>query len=253
MSSSSPVLIRPLPPHPALDDYYRGAKHDFVRRIFDQGAADYDRVERMMALGSGSWYRRQALWRAGLREGMKVLDVAIGTGLVAREELGIVGQRGQVIGIDPSSGMLAQARQSLTIPVIMGIGEQLPLADCSFDFVSMGYALRHVADINTVFVQYHRVLRPGGRLCVLELTRPRGRIRNALLRLYMRTIIPRLTRLLTRRTQSQLLWQYYWDTIESCISPQQVLSAIERAGFTEIGHMRELGLFSEYTAVKPLG
>src|SRR5687768_6066509 len=90
-----------LPPHPVLHRYYGpGAKHkqQFVRRIFDDGAADYDRIERLMALGSGSWYRRRALRRAGLATGMRALDVAIGTGLVAREAIEIVGPRGTVVG-----------------------------------------------------------------------------------------------------------------------------------------------------------
>src|SRR5438046_424284 len=81
------------PPHPALPRYYGPSerKSSFVRRIFDGAAPDYDRIERWMALGSGSWYRRQALTRAGLAAGMRVLDVAVGTGLVAREEIDITG------------------------------------------------------------------------------------------------------------------------------------------------------------------
>src|SRR2546428_14161610 len=90
-------------PHPALPRYYDdgvSGKRSFVRRIFNQTAGDYDRVERVMALGSGSWYRRQALRRAGLAAGMRVLDVAIGTGLVAREEIDIAGDPRLVLGLD---------------------------------------------------------------------------------------------------------------------------------------------------------
>src|SRR5687768_10430333 len=100
-------LRRALPPHPALDRYYRSTsdarerdenKSAFVRGVFNQGAADYDRVERVMSFGSGSWYRRQALLRAGMTRGMRVLDVAVGTGLVAREEVRIVGDPRRVVG-----------------------------------------------------------------------------------------------------------------------------------------------------------
>jgi demethylmenaquinone methyltransferase/2-methoxy-6-polyprenyl-1,4-benzoquinol methylase len=240
-----------LPPHPALSRYYQGSKRPFIRQIFDRGAADYDRVERVMALGSGSWYRRHALRRAGLDRGMKVLDVAIGTGLVAREEIGLVGDPRLVVGLDPSAGMLAQAKKSLDISVLMGLGEQLPVADGSFDFLSMGYALRHVSDLNIVFAEFLRALKPGGRLCVLELTRPRGRIKTAMLRAYMRRLVPALTWLITRRGDSQLLWQYYWETIESCIPPEQVLGALANAGFANINRHVELGIFTEYTATKP--
>src|ERR1043165_7722134 len=96
-------------PHPAMPRYYDAAdssKRSFVRRIFNQTAGDYDRVERLMALGSGSWYRRQALRRAGLAQGMRVLDVAIGTGLVAREEVEITGDPKLVFGLDLSIVMV---------------------------------------------------------------------------------------------------------------------------------------------------
>src|SRR5689334_15006376 len=103
------VAETPLAPHPPLGRYYAtpDAKRKFVGAIFDQTAGEYDRIERMMAFGSGPWYRRQALRRAGLAPGMKCLDVAVGTGLVGREAVGIVGAGGEVVGLDPSTGMLA--------------------------------------------------------------------------------------------------------------------------------------------------
>src|SRR3954466_15597742 len=97
-----------LAPPPPLPRYYAGEsdKRSFVRKIFNETAPDYERVERWMAFGSGSWYRRQALLRGGLTRGMRVLDVAIGTGLVAREEVAITGNAKLVLGIDPSVGMI---------------------------------------------------------------------------------------------------------------------------------------------------
>src|SRR5665213_261383 len=89
-------------PHAPLQLYYGNErqKRSFIRNIFDSTAGDYDRVERTMALGTGSWYRRQALGRAGLCAGMKVLDVAVGTGLVAREASALAGGPGFVVGLD---------------------------------------------------------------------------------------------------------------------------------------------------------
>lgn len=242
-----------LQPHPTLEAYYAGEseKRAFVRHIFDATAGDYDRVERMMALGSGSWYRRQALRRAGLERGMRVLDVAVGTGLVAREEIRLVGSPDLVLGVDPSAGMLSCAVRSLGIRAAMGVGEQLPLADGAFDFVSMGYALRHVADVGAAFREYYRVLKPGGRLCVLEITRPRSRAGYLLLKGYMKTVVPLLTRLATRHADTQLLWRYYWETIESCVTPTRVMESVAAAGFEDVRRQAELGFFSEYTARKP--
>jgi demethylmenaquinone methyltransferase/2-methoxy-6-polyprenyl-1,4-benzoquinol methylase len=242
-----------LAPHPTLPRYYADdrARAGFVRRIFDAGAADYDRIERMMALGSGSWYRRQALRRAGLAAGMRVLDVAIGTGLVAREEVGIVGDPAHVLGLDPSPGMLAQAIQNLAVRVVLGRAEQLPLAADQFDFLSMGYALRHISDLTRAFAEFHRVIRPGGTACILEITRPRSRVAGALLRQYMRRVVPALARLTGRRAESPMLWEYFWDTIAACVPPERVTAALSEAGFVDVAVRKELGIFSQYTARKP--
>jgi demethylmenaquinone methyltransferase/2-methoxy-6-polyprenyl-1,4-benzoquinol methylase len=241
-------------PHPMLPRYYDDAadKRSFVRRVFNPtAAADYDRIERLMAIGSGSWYRRRALVRAGLAHGMRVLDVAIGTGLVAREEVDITGDPRLVLGVDPSVGMIAEARRMLPVTAVMGVAEQLPLADGQFDFLSMGYALRHLSDLSVAFREFGRVLRPGGRLCILEITRPRTRLRRAAMKAYMRFVVPTVTRLTTRHADSQLLWQYYWDTIEQCVPAETVMAALARAGFADVAHHQELGMFSEYTGRKP--
>src|SRR5690349_14066370 len=110
-----------VPPHPTLTEYYGSApsKRPFLTKIFDATAVDYDRIERMMAFGTGPWYRRQALKRAGLAEGMKVLDVAVGTGLVAREEIRLTGSADLVLGLDPSLGMLSQAVKALKIRALL--------------------------------------------------------------------------------------------------------------------------------------
>ena len=109
-------------PHPTLPGYYGRAeqRRGFVRDLFNHTAPDYDRVERLLALGSGPWYRRRALTRAGLVPGMQVLDVAMGTGLVAREAKRLVGETGRVIGLDPSIGMLTEANHALALQTILG-------------------------------------------------------------------------------------------------------------------------------------
>ena len=242
----------PLAPHPTLEKYYAGPEHkrSFVRRIFDESAGEYDRVERMMALGTGPWYRRQALRRAGLAPGMKCLDVAVGTGLVAREAVGLVGDPESVIGLDPSPGMLAQAAQALPVKLVVGRAERLPFADGSFDFLSMGYALRHVSDVAVTMREFLRVLRPGGMLCLLEITRPQGRIPLALVRFYMKAVVPYLSRFTAGAPQQRLLWEYYWDTINACVPPATLRDAMEAAGFADVKRHVELRIFSEYTGRK---
>jgi len=243
---------QPLEPHPALPDYYPDLtqRPAFVRRMFDRTAGYYDRVNQLLSFGSGSWYRRRALTRAGLQPGMKVLDVAIGTGLVARQALAVTGDPQSVTGLDISAGMLAEVRRLLKLPLIQGLMEQLPVADERFDFISMGYALRHVADLNATFHEFHRVLRPGGVLLILEITRPAQPFKRALLKFYLGKVIPLLSRLTTGNRDMQTLMRYYWDTIENCVPPETIIAAIRDAGFTEAGCDVEFDLFRAYSGRK---
>jgi demethylmenaquinone methyltransferase/2-methoxy-6-polyprenyl-1,4-benzoquinol methylase len=239
--------LDPLTPHPGTVADAE-ARRRFTRRMFDSSAPDYDRVDRVLALGSGSWYRRQALLRAGLAPGMRMLDVAVGTGLVAREALGVVGARGCVVGIDPSAGMLAQSGvHGLTLA--RARAEALPFAAQSFDFLCLGYALRHVADLGAVFAEFRRVLRPGGQLLVLEITRPAGRFAAAALKAYLRGVVPALARVVAASRDTPALYRYYWDTIEACVPPARIVASLAAAGFARVAHGVRLGIFSEYSAL----
>ncbi|MEX2240342.1 MAG: class I SAM-dependent methyltransferase [Burkholderiales bacterium] len=236
----------PLPPMPA---YYADveAKRRFTGRMFDSSAPDYDRVDRLLALGSGSRYRHQALLRAGLAREMRMLDVAVGTGLVAREAVRVVGDRGCVIGVDPSAGMVAHS-EARGLALARGRAEMLPFAPQSFDFLCMGYALRHLTDLQVAFQEFRRVLRPGGRLLLLEITRPEGRVASALLKAYLRGVVPALAGLVSRSKDTATLYRYYWDTIESCVPPERIMDTMSAAGFSGVGRTVALGIFSEYSA-----
>lgn len=240
-------------PHPPLTGYYGRAEDRprWVRRMFDGTAADYDRIERLIGFGSGSRYRHDALITAGLRRGMQVLDVGVGTGLVARQAAAIVGDPACVTGLDPSPEMLHNANVPAGVRLVEGYAENIPCPDASFDLVSMGYALRHIADLSAAFCEFFRVLRPGGRLCILEITRPGKKLQAALLKYYLREVVPWLAKLAARQADTSLLWSYHWDTIDACATPGSVLHTLESAGFRSAHRHVELKIFSEYRAEKP--
>jgi demethylmenaquinone methyltransferase / 2-methoxy-6-polyprenyl-1,4-benzoquinol methylase len=240
------------PPHPVLEEYYRVAaeRHSFVGELFDGAARYYNHIGRMLDLGSGPMYRRQALQRAGLKRGMRLLDVATGTGLVARGGVEILGDPRHVIGVDPSSGMLREARIAVSSPLTRGRAESLPFRADSFDMLSMGFALRHVDDLEIAFDEYRRVLRPGGRILLLEVSRPNSRIMRWMIRTHFQRVLPWLTRLSTRSQPAQLLMKYYWDTIDRCVPPATILNVLRRHGFVDVKRRVYCGFLSEYVAVK---
>jgi demethylmenaquinone methyltransferase/2-methoxy-6-polyprenyl-1,4-benzoquinol methylase len=240
---------RSLAPHPRLSEYYddEASRRRLLDRLFDHSARDYDRIGRWMSFGSGEWYRAEALRRGGLRPGMKVLDVATGTGPVARAAARVVGA-GNVVALDPSVGMLLQARTAVGVNGVRGLGERLPWRDGSFDFLSMGYALRHVADLRAAFAEYHRVLRPGGAVILLEIARPTSRLGYLWLRFYLGRVIPWLTRWRTKNRDAETVMRYFWDTIDRCVPAEEILAALADAGFEQPRRTTQLGMLAEYTA-----
>jgi demethylmenaquinone methyltransferase / 2-methoxy-6-polyprenyl-1,4-benzoquinol methylase len=240
-------------PHEPLTSYYpdESRRRAWLRGIFDRAAPDYDAIERAMAFGSGPWYRARALRSAGLAQGMRVLDVGMGTGLVTREAVAITGDAALVTGVDPSPGMVGQAHLPTGVQTRIGSAEDLPCDDGAYDFLSMGFALRHVSDLARVFDEYFRVLAPGGRLCVLEITRPSSAAGMVFLKFYMRAVVPLIARVVGKKQESVELMRYYWDTIEACVPPQTVMAAIENAGFVDVRRDVELGVFSAYCGRKP--
>ena len=240
-------------PHPTLPRHYPRPeeRQRFVDGLFDAAAPHYDWICRVMSLGSGQLYRRQALGRASLRPGQRVLDVATGTGLVAQAALSVVGDPRAVVGVDPSAGMLQESRRALPITLVRGRGEALPIRGEQFDLVSMGYALRHVPELEATFREYHRVLKPGGRVVVLEISRPRSRAALLLVRFYLKTVVPLLTRVGTGSPPAARLMEYYWDTIEQCVPPEAITGALRAAGFADVERRVTGGILSEYAGRKP--
>jgi len=242
-------------PHVPLTNYYpdEAARAGFVQDMFNSTAEDYDRMEHILGFGTGKWYRGEALKRAGLKPGMRILDMGVGTGLVACEAAAIVGQPELVVGVDPSPGMMANARVPAGVQLVQGRAESIPFPDNHFDFLSMGYALRHISDLRTAFREFHRVLKPGGKICLLEITCPESAWGRFLLKVYMKGWVPLLAPFIGHRRNTRRLWRYYWDTIEACLPPAQIVAELEAAGFKGARRyidVRTMSIFAEFQAEK---
>ena len=242
-----------VPPHPELRDYYDAgdSRQSFLNELFDRTACQYRAIVAVIGFGSGLWHRRRALGGAGLRPGMRVLDVACGPGLTTQCALELAGPTGYVVGLDPSSGMLREAWKAPCRNLVQGIGEDLPFPDGTFDFVSMGYALRHVSDLRVAFREYRRVLRPGGIVLLLEISRPRSTTLLTLSRFYIRTVMGAVFARATGNQDMRTLMRYWWDTTEHCVAPEAILAALRDVGLVEVG-LTELfsGLIRDYRAVR---
>jgi demethylmenaquinone methyltransferase/2-methoxy-6-polyprenyl-1,4-benzoquinol methylase len=240
------------PPHAPLTDWYErpSDRLDYVQDLFNKSAPHYDTVEKLF-LNGGIHYRRLSLAFNGLKPGMKVLDVAVGTAAVSMGAVKIVGPQGRVVGVDPNPGMLREARKKVDIPLARGVAQALPFRSESFDFVTMGIALRHVSDLKAAFGEYCRVLKPGGTVWILESHVPRKGIGHALTKLVWARIIPGLTYLATRSRDAKELMDYYWDTIDQCVEPERVVEAMRAGGFASArSRVVVPGAFCEYLGKK---
>jgi demethylmenaquinone methyltransferase/2-methoxy-6-polyprenyl-1,4-benzoquinol methylase len=252
MSQETAPTPDKLPPHPTLRPYYDRDpdRSRYVLDLFDETARYYNTVEKIF-LNGGLLYRRLSLRRAGLRPGMRVLDVAIGTAAVARGAVRLVGPTGKVFGVDPSMGMMREARRVFRGPLTRGVAQDLPFRSDTFDFVTMGIALRHVSDLVQAFTQYHRVLKPGGKVWILEGHVPRSSLGHRMTRFAWKTVIPGLTLAFTRDRRAKELMDYYWDTVERCVPPEQIVGAMQKAGFEDVKfEVIVPGAFCEYTGRK---
>ncbi|TKS58170.1 MAG: hypothetical protein EWM73_03614 [Nitrospira sp.] len=247
------VPMVPVAPHPPLRRYYSEdeKRQAFLNELFNRTAYQYRNIDKATGFGSGLWYRRKALREAGLKAGMHVLDVACGPALVAQCAHDVVGPSGRVIGLDPSIGMLREAQKGPCRNIVRGIGEQLPFPDASFDFLSMGYALRHVSNLKTAFSEYRRVLKPGGIVLLLEICRPRSALLLSLSRFYIKTVMGIVFAVSTGNRDMKTLMEYWWDTTEFCVPSESILDALQEVGFADCSsHELFNGLLRDYRAIR---
>jgi demethylmenaquinone methyltransferase / 2-methoxy-6-polyprenyl-1,4-benzoquinol methylase len=201
---------------------------DGVRAMFDRIAPVYDAMNRAITMGlDGRWRRLAAA--SVVQPGDRVLDAACGTGdlAIAAREAG-----GQVTGLDFSGRMLERARRkSDAIAWVQGDVLALPFEDASFDAATIGFGIRNVEDLDAGLSELARVVRPGGRLAVLEITRPRGALRP-FFRLWFDVLIPLAGKVLP----GGVAYSYLPASVRRFPGPDDLADALRRAGFADVGY-----------------
>ena len=200
-----------------------------VRAMFDRIAPVYDRMNSLMTGGLDGRWRRDAVRAARLRRGMRALDVACGTGRLARLAAARVAPTGAVVAIDASEGMVTRAgaeRSAIAIDYRVADALALPFPDASFDAATIGFGLRNLADYAGGLAEMRRVVRPGGRVVVLEIAQPAGGPGRALFGLWFRGVVP----LLGRVARHPGAYAYLPASVLAYPAPDRVADLLRAAG-----------------------
>ena len=196
-----------------------------VRTMFDTIAPRYELVNRLLTFGLDARWRRTARERLGLAPGSTVLDLACGTGDFCRllRSAGL-----QVIGVDLSIGMLQAARTDA--PLLQADVLHLPMRDGAVDGITCGFALRNLVELPGFFEELGRVVRPGGRIVLLDASRPSNRIARAGHGVYFTKFVPFVGGLLSDRDA----YRYLPQSLAYLPPVDAMLSALRSAGFTDV-------------------
>lgn len=243
MSENAPQ--KPSTPAPGSVDFGyqqvpREEKAQRVREVFESVADKYDLMNDLMSAGVHRLWKRFALAQTGLRPGQVALDVAGGTGDLAAGMAGQVGERGQVVLSDINAAMLAVGRDRLldrgllrNVRFALANAERLPFAEESFDCVTIGFGLRNVTDKAAALASMRRVLRPGGRLLVLEFSKPVVPGLKPVYDAYSFNVLPWLGGKVAGDSDS---YRYLAESIRQFPDQQTLLGMMRAAGLEDCRH-----------------
>jgi demethylmenaquinone methyltransferase/2-methoxy-6-polyprenyl-1,4-benzoquinol methylase len=221
--------------HFGFETVAEGDKARRVAEVFDSVAPRYDLMNDLMSAGLHRVWKAFTVQLAGLRPGQRVLDVASGTGDLARAFAQRVQPGGMVVATDINGAMLDEGRRRLLdagvcVPAVQCDAEQLPFADASFDRVSVAFGLRNMTHKDAALAEFRRVLRPGGKLLVLEFSRPWEPVRP-LYDWYSFQVLPRLGRLVAGDAGS---YRYLAESIRKHPDQATLKTMMEQAGFVGV-------------------
>jgi demethylmenaquinone methyltransferase/2-methoxy-6-polyprenyl-1,4-benzoquinol methylase len=225
--------------HFGYDQIPASEKQSRVGGVFDSVAGNYDLMNDVMSLGIHHLWKKFTLELCGLRAGHKVLDLAGGTGDLAIKQAAMVGESGEVYLADINASMLQRGRDRVIdkalvdrVHAIQCNAETLPFADNSLDCITIAFGLRNVTDKARALNSMRRILKPGGRLCVLEFSKPLYSSLEKIYDLYSFKILPRLGEWIAQDRDS---YQYLAESIRMHPDQQALKTMmIEEAEFDEV-------------------
>jgi demethylmenaquinone methyltransferase/2-methoxy-6-polyprenyl-1,4-benzoquinol methylase len=224
-----------------------------IRGMFDRIAGVYDLMNTAMTAGLHHRWRERAADRAELERGDCALDACCGTGDLAFELARRVGPEGRVIGSDFSERMLDLARDKASgraAPVRFEWGDalDLPYEDASFDAVTVGFGVRNLSDLDRGISELARVLRPGGRVVILEITQPRRPPLSTFFGLWFDRLVPLLGRVAGDRDA----YEYLPRSVKRFPAPEGLAAIIDRAGLERIRYtVLAGGIIAIHSGVRP--
>ena len=234
----------------------RDAKAGMVRGVFDSVASRYDLMNDLMSGGVHRLWKRFTIELSAARPGQTILDIAGGTGDLAARFSRLVGPEGQVILADINAAMLEVGRDRLidkgatgNIEVVQADAQALPFEDNSVDCITIAFGLRNVTDKDMALRSMLRVLRPGGRLLVLEFSKPTSPLLGKAYDQYSFQILPAMGRLITQDAES---YRYLAESIRKHPDQDTLLGMMEDAGFAECRyHNMTGGIVALHQGFKP--
>ena len=223
-----------------------------VRRLYDRAANRYDLLNNLMSFGTSNWYRRRTILSLDLPTDASLVDVGSGTGSLALAAQRFLPDSSAIIAVDPSPEMRALASRAGVRDVRDGSFASIPVGDASMDAMVSGFAIRYVEDLSEAFAEACRVLRPGGRLVLLEMVIPRSPAKQRLLRFLIRGLGARVCSLVCGSRAIGELMRHFWDSISSFESPELVVESLKKSGFLDVEYRYVGGLLGEFRARVPM-
>lgn len=220
-------------------------KENLVAEVFRSVAPKYDLMNDLMSFGLHRFWKQYTITHAAIRPGQTVLDVAAGTGDLTKLFAKLVGKQGKVIMTDINDAMLTIGRDRLADAGVLGNvdyvqadAEHLPFADNSVDCVTIAFGLRNVTDKTAALKAMYRVLKPGGKLLILEFSHAEAPLINKLYNFYSFNVIPKMGELVT---QDRASYQYLVESIRMHPNQKTLKAMMLESGFEEVDYFNLSG------------